>query len=205
MCIKPFPLYCICVFNPGLMHISDWFPTLLELVGVPYIPYTEGYSLDGVSHAAAITAVNAAKSATHRHLVPRDPQDPQDPQDSQDSQDPQGVGEVGGGGARGAESTSMDSVGMGTGLSTGTGTRILSTGSMSTGTGIGMGISAGTGTHSTMVSGAASPSPRKYMLYNAYANVSGESFDTHTNANAAVRNGRYKLLRAYVDNKSSYW
>eukprot|EP00601_Ochromonadales_sp_CCMP2298_P012365 CAMPEP_0173261886 /NCGR_PEP_ID=MMETSP1142-20121109/26457_1 /TAXON_ID=483371 /ORGANISM="non described non described, Strain CCMP2298" /LENGTH=90 /DNA_ID=CAMNT_0014196941 /DNA_START=32 /DNA_END=301 /DNA_ORIENTATION=+ len=56
-----------------------------------------------------------------------------------------------------------------------------------------------------MVSGAASPSPRKYMLYNAYANVSGESFDTHTNANAAVRNGRYKLLRAYVDNKSSYW
>jgi arylsulfatase A-like enzyme len=38
-------------FN-GLMHVSDWFPTILEMTGVPYTPRS-GYELDGVSQLQA--------------------------------------------------------------------------------------------------------------------------------------------------------
>jgi arylsulfatase A-like enzyme len=36
----------------GLMHISDWFPTILSLVNIPYKP-SAAYSLDGVDHLPA--------------------------------------------------------------------------------------------------------------------------------------------------------
>ena len=36
----------------NLMHVSDWFPTLLEMAEIKYIPRL-GYELDGVSHYAA--------------------------------------------------------------------------------------------------------------------------------------------------------
>lgn len=36
----------------GLMHISDWFPTILNLADINYDPRS-GYSLDGVSHVDA--------------------------------------------------------------------------------------------------------------------------------------------------------
>lgn len=36
----------------GIMHVSDWFPTLLALASITYTP-AAGYSLDGVSHKDA--------------------------------------------------------------------------------------------------------------------------------------------------------
>ena len=36
----------------GLMHVSDWFPTLIELAGVPYTPRS-GFDLDGVSQVSS--------------------------------------------------------------------------------------------------------------------------------------------------------
>ena len=32
-----------------LFHVSDWFPTLLEISGISYSPIEE-YAVDGVSH-----------------------------------------------------------------------------------------------------------------------------------------------------------
>jgi arylsulfatase B/arylsulfatase I/J len=36
----------------GLMHISDWFPTILQLSDITFTP-SSGYELDGVSHVDA--------------------------------------------------------------------------------------------------------------------------------------------------------
>lgn len=38
----------------GLMHTSDWFPTILELAGIDEYEPAEGFELDGISQAAAI-------------------------------------------------------------------------------------------------------------------------------------------------------
>ena len=38
---------------PHLFHVTDWFPTLLDMAGVKYKPAV-GYHLDGVSHFAAL-------------------------------------------------------------------------------------------------------------------------------------------------------
>ena len=38
----------------GIMHVSDWFPTILELAGVSYSP-DEDSMLDGVSQVQAWT------------------------------------------------------------------------------------------------------------------------------------------------------
>jgi arylsulfatase A-like enzyme len=40
---------------PGLMHISDWFPTILDLSGLSYTSIDD-YSLDGVSHYSSMVA-----------------------------------------------------------------------------------------------------------------------------------------------------
>ena len=96
------------------MHISDWFPTILELAGVIYNATEPAQQLDGVSHAQAI--IKTASGATTE----------------------------------------------------------------------------------------AAP-PRTHLLYNAYTAVAGRNFDVNNNANAAVRDERYKLIHAFVDNKSSLW
>ena len=36
----------------GLMHVTDWFPTILDMASVPYTPRS-GFDLDGVSHVDA--------------------------------------------------------------------------------------------------------------------------------------------------------
>ena len=41
----------------GLFHVSDWFPTLLDMVGLPPFISTPGYELDGVSQWSALTQV----------------------------------------------------------------------------------------------------------------------------------------------------
>mmetsp|Transcript_7366 Transcript_7366/g.10978 ORF Transcript_7366/g.10978 Transcript_7366/m.10978 type:complete len:623 (-) Transcript_7366:207-2075(-) len=38
----------------GIMHVSDWFPTILELSGSSGFVPAEGFLLDGVSHASAL-------------------------------------------------------------------------------------------------------------------------------------------------------
>lgn len=39
----------------GLMHVTDWFPTILDIAGVAYHP-SAAHQLDGVSHKAAMMA-----------------------------------------------------------------------------------------------------------------------------------------------------
>jgi arylsulfatase A-like enzyme len=38
----------------NLFHVSDWFPTILDMAGISY-ESADGYALDGVSHYAALT------------------------------------------------------------------------------------------------------------------------------------------------------
>jgi hypothetical protein len=51
----------------GIMHVTDWFPTMLELADISYIP-THGYYLDGVSQVI----VNATSHYICSHLPARD-------------------------------------------------------------------------------------------------------------------------------------
>mmetsp|Transcript_7368 Transcript_7368/g.10983 ORF Transcript_7368/g.10983 Transcript_7368/m.10983 type:complete len:623 (-) Transcript_7368:207-2075(-) len=46
----------------GIMHVSDWFPTILELSGSDYIPQA-GFDLDGVSQVTAMLAADATQNA----------------------------------------------------------------------------------------------------------------------------------------------
>jgi arylsulfatase A-like enzyme len=48
---------------PGLFHVSDWFPTILELADIEYSPTTTDHTLDGVSQAQAMFGLST---------VPRD-------------------------------------------------------------------------------------------------------------------------------------
>ena len=41
----------------NLMHVSDWFPTLLDMVDVKYVSRL-GYELDGVSHYGAWSSMS---------------------------------------------------------------------------------------------------------------------------------------------------
>ncbi len=50
-----------------------------------------------------------------------------------------------------------------------------------------------------------STSPRQYLLYNLYNNVSSENFDVYKNAPVAMRNAQYKLIHAYTGNPGSKW
>jgi arylsulfatase A-like enzyme len=89
----------------GMMHVSDWFPTILELAGVEYTP-EPGYDLDGVSQVE---------------------------------------GFYGNGGQR------------------------------------------------------------DFMLYNAYIHINSKDFSVYNGGALAVRNNKYKLVHAYVDNAYSDW
>lgn len=40
----------------GLMHVTDWFPTILDLAGVTYHPADSSRQLDGVNQATAVLA-----------------------------------------------------------------------------------------------------------------------------------------------------
>lgn len=66
-----------------------------------------------------------------------------------------------------------------------------------------------THTHNTHDAGtdttATADGPRKYLLYNVYTNVEGKAYNVLTNANAAVRDRRYKLIHAFVNNSASLW
>lgn len=37
----------------GLMHVSDWFPTILDIANISYIPTSPAFALDGLSHRDA--------------------------------------------------------------------------------------------------------------------------------------------------------
>jgi arylsulfatase I/J len=92
----------------GLMHVSDWLPTLLGLAGVSFSA-RDGYALDGVDQSAAIRQLSDSP-------------------------------------------------------------------------------------------------PRSHILYNMYVNVSSQpTFDMYTNVPVAVRDGRYKLLHAFVGNPTALW
>lgn len=51
----------------GLMHVSDWFPTILELADISFTP-APGQELDGVSHAQAFRTLHTSNGAN----APRD-------------------------------------------------------------------------------------------------------------------------------------
>ncbi len=92
----------------GIMHVSDWFPTILELAGISSYSPAPGHDLDGFSQVAAMTNM-------------------------------------------------VDT------------------------------------------------NPRQHLLYNMYLNVQKESFSMYGNAALALRDERYKLLHAFVNNPSSKW
>ncbi len=49
----------------GIMHVSDWMPTILELAGISdYVP-AAGFELDGVSQVADFTVNNGQDSSTY--------------------------------------------------------------------------------------------------------------------------------------------
>jgi arylsulfatase A-like enzyme len=54
----------------GLMHVTDWFPTILSMADVNYSP-PSGYELDGVSHWSTILALTS-KSDDSASSGPRD-------------------------------------------------------------------------------------------------------------------------------------
>lgn len=50
----------------GMMHVSDWFPTILDWAGISYTPTDEYFAFDGVSQA---TALAEGPSANQREYV----------------------------------------------------------------------------------------------------------------------------------------
>ena len=53
----------------NIFHVSDWFPTILDMAGVAHTP-AAGFELDGVSHHAALTATGRAATRPPReHLL----------------------------------------------------------------------------------------------------------------------------------------
>lgn len=55
----------------GLMHVSDWFPTMLGWAGVNYAPLG-GHELDGFDHSTAMTLAGSFGEAVVDHtLYPR--------------------------------------------------------------------------------------------------------------------------------------
>jgi arylsulfatase A-like enzyme len=48
--------------NNGLMHVSDWFPTILDFANIPTYNPKPGFLLDGVSQAASIQSGNSGVS-----------------------------------------------------------------------------------------------------------------------------------------------
>lgn len=91
----------------GIMHVSDWMPTMLELAGIDYTP-AAGHAFDGYSQVSAMTGLTAKN-------------------------------------------------------------------------------------------------PREFLVYNMYLNVQKQSFSMFGNAALAVRNYRYKLIHAFINNPSSKW
>jgi hypothetical protein len=91
----------------GIMHVSDWFPTILELANVQYTPAV-GHEFDGYSQFSAMTGVSTTN-------------------------------------------------------------------------------------------------PREFLLYNMYVNVQKESFSMYGNSALAIRDKRYKLIHAFINNPSSQW
>lgn len=51
------------VNHTGLMHVTDWFPTILDLAGVSYAPRA-AYALDGISQKDTIL-YNATSPRDH--------------------------------------------------------------------------------------------------------------------------------------------
>ena len=52
-----------------LFHVSDWFPTILDMAGVTHTP-ASGFELDGVSHHATLTATGRAAARPPReHML----------------------------------------------------------------------------------------------------------------------------------------
>ena len=52
----------------GLFHISDWFPTLVQLTGISFTP-ASGYELDGVSHVDAWAGDQSSESFPRSALL----------------------------------------------------------------------------------------------------------------------------------------
>lgn len=99
----------------GLMHVTDWFPTIMEWAGISYRPGV-GHALDGISQASSLSL-----SGT----------------DSEVTSPENGV--------------------------------------------------------------------RKDVLYNIMVNVEEAGFVLGSNTNAAIRDGRYKLIYAYTNNSNACW
>jgi len=53
---------------PHLFHVTDWFPTLLDMAGVKYKPAT-GYHLDGVSHFTALQTPAGGPDAPREYML----------------------------------------------------------------------------------------------------------------------------------------
>jgi len=52
----------------GLFHISDWFPTVMQLANISFAP-ASGYELDGVSHVDAWEGDQSSESYPREHVL----------------------------------------------------------------------------------------------------------------------------------------
>lgn len=53
----------------NVFHVTDWFPTLLEMAGKPFVPNRDEYVLDGVSHYASFLDDNANNGTSPREVM----------------------------------------------------------------------------------------------------------------------------------------
>ena len=53
----------------NVFHVTDWFPTMLEMAGRPFIPTRDEYALDGVSHFASFLDDNANNGTAPRDFM----------------------------------------------------------------------------------------------------------------------------------------
>ena len=55
----------------GVFHVSDWFPTILDMAGISSSGYTSTKTLDGVSHWSYLKALTTSSSSTATNDGPR--------------------------------------------------------------------------------------------------------------------------------------
>ena len=53
----------------NVFHVTDWFPTMLEMAGKPFVPVRDEYALDGVSHFASFLDDNSNNGTSPREFM----------------------------------------------------------------------------------------------------------------------------------------